>query len=308
MTQAMATMVQQHAPEVILTSEPALSPYLEAYPECVRVLDYLMVQTLSLERLGALAWGFKRWIWSLRWERSAAYHRHVAPMYDLCLVNSEEDHADLLTHCPSWPMLEFFPNGLMLDEYPLSLAEPDRQVLVYPGSVTYFPNRDAVAYMIASILPLVRAEIPNVRFVVTGAVPEDGSAPQGEGVTYTGRVADVRPVIAGAWVCVVPLRSGAGGTRFKVLEAMALGTPLVSTTIGAEGVDWTDGTDILISDTAEDFARNIVRLLKSPNVRAQQSQAGRQLIEERYDWNVLGSRISELLHKLVEKKRSDGQK
>lgn len=303
MSRTISALVELHSPEVILTSEPALSPYLERYPDRVRVLDYLMVSTLSLARLGAIARGWKKLVWRLRWHRSAAYHRRIAPLYDLCLVNSQEDQDELLVNCPGWRQLEFFPNGLHLVEYPLGLARPEPMTLVYPGSVTYVPNRDAVEFMITRILPLVRAELPDVRFVVTGAVPEDGSAPQAPGVIYTGRVPDVRPAIAGANVCVVPLRSGAGGTRFKVLEAMALGTPVVSTTIGAEGVAWSDGVNILIADTPESFAAKTIELLKSPEVRSSISAAGRRLIEERYDWNILGARISNMLARLVEEKK-----
>lgn len=303
MSQTISALVELHSPEVILTSDPALSPYLERYRDRVRVLDYLMVSTLTFERLAAISRGLKRLVWRLRWYRSAAYHRRIAPLYDLCLVNSKEDQADLLAHCPGWRELVFFPNGLPLDEYPLEMAQPDPKVLIYPGSVTYVSNRDAVQYMIARILPLVRAEVPDVRFVVTGAVPEDGSAPQAPGVIYTGRLPDVRPTIASAWACVVPLRSGAGGTRFKVLEAMALGTPLVSTSIGAEGVELTDGTNIMIADTPESFAAKTIELLKSPDLRAKISSAGRRLMEQRYDWKVLGAQISEMLIRLVETKK-----
>lgn len=303
MYRTVSALVDLHKPEVILISDPMLSPYIARYTGQVRVLDYLMVSTLSLARLGDITQGWKKLLWRLRWHRSAAYHCRIAPLYDLCLVNSQEDYDDLLANCADWKRLEFFPNGLHLDEYPLGLAQADPQTLIYPGSVTYAPNRDAVEYMITRILPLVRADLPDVRLVVTGTVPEDGSAPQGPGVIYTGRLPDIRSAIAGANVCVVPLRSGAGGTRFKVLEAMALGTPVVSTTIGAEGVEWSDGANIAIADEPARFAARTIELLKSAELRAKLSRAGRRLIEERYDWNVLGSRISGMLSKLVDEKK-----
>jgi glycosyltransferase involved in cell wall biosynthesis len=303
MSRTIAELVAQHSPEVILTSEPALTRFLEPYRERVCVLDYLMVQTLSLERLAAISRGLKRMVWKLRWQRARAYHRRIAPFYDLCLVNSQEDHDDLANNSPGWKRLEFFPNGLDLEEYPLNLAQPEPNTLIYPGSVTYAPNRDAVDYMIQRILPRVQAQVPNVRLVVTGAVPDDGSAPQCSGVHYTGRVPDVRPVIAAAWACVVPLRSGAGGTRFKVLESMALGTPIVSTRIGAEGVDWTEGENISICDNPDEFADSTIRILRERDFREQLSRRGRKLIEQRYDWNVLGSQLATTLAELVVQKR-----
>ena len=138
--------------------------------------------------------------------------------------------------------------------------------------------------------------------MVTGAIPADGSAPQGHNVVYTGRVPDVRPLIAAAWICVVPLRSGAGGTRFKLLESMALGTPLVSTRIGAEGIDGTDGSDILIADTPEQFAASTIAVLNSTDLRQQLSAAGRRSIEQRFDWNVLGARVTAMLETLIAEK------
>lgn len=307
MRHAIADMVERHEPQVLLTSEPALTPYLEPYRDRVCVLDYLMVQTLSLERLAAVNRGLKRLLWKLRCQRALAYHRQIAPFYDLCLVNSQEDLDDLADKSPGWRRLEFFPNGLDLEEYPLDLARPDKNSLIYPGSVTYEPNRDAVAYMIEQILPRVQEHVPYAKLIVTGAIPTDCSVPQGPGVTYTGRVPDVRPVIASARACVVPLRSGAGGTRFKVLEAMALGTPIISTTIGAEGVAWTDDKNISIADTPEAFAKSAIRVLCEDAFRARLSQFGRQLIEERYNWNVLGQELSAILLQLSEQKQPVSQ-
>jgi polysaccharide biosynthesis protein PslH len=299
MRSALEQQVRDLDPQVILVSEPALTHYLKPYRNRVCVLDYLMVTTLSLERLADIATGWKRLLWKARWHKAAAHHRRIAPFFDLCLVNSQEDYDDLNQPANGWQRLEFFPNGLSLDDYPLGLVTPSSATIIYPGSVTYPPNRDAVQYMIDRILPIIREQIPEVQLLVTGAVPVDGSAPQSSGVVYTGRVDDVRPVIASAWICVVPLRSGAGGTRFKLLESMALGTPLVSTRIGAEGIDWTDGRDILIADEPEAFAKSTIKLLRSPELRQSVSTAARQLMERKYDWKVLGKRVTEMLEQIV---------
>ncbi len=302
MTSAIARMMTLHDPDVILVSEPALTPYLRPYRDRVCVLDYLMVMTLSIQRLAEISSGWRRLLWRARWRKAASLHRDIAPFFDLCLVNSKEDHDDLMETSCGWRQLEFVPNGLLLDEYPLGLAQPNELTMIFPGSITYTPNRDAVSYMVDRILPLIREQVPDVKLMVTGAVPSDESAPQAPGVVYTGRVSNIREVIASAWVCVVPLRSGAGGTRFKLLESMALGTPLVSTTIGAEGIDWTDGTDILIADQPEAFAASVIKLLRSPQFRQDVSGAGRRLMESQYDWNALGGRVTQMLEQMVESK------
>lgn len=301
MARHISEAIRRFSPDVLMAGDPALSPYFAPYRDRVRVLDYLMVLTLSLERLAALSRGWQRVLWNLRWYKQAAYHRRIAGQYHLCLVNSREDYADLLTHSPHWRRVEFVPNGLWLDDYPLGLAPVEPRTLIYPGAVGYAPNRDAVQYFIEQILPRVRAEVPDVRLMVTGKVPADGSAPIAPGVVYSGHLPDVRPAIASAQLCVIPLRSGAGGARFKLLESLALGTPVVSTSIGAEGVEGQRGKDYWVADGPVEFASQVTRLLKSTELRRHGSASGRRLIEREYDWNRLGTRVDGMLRELVEK-------
>lgn len=301
---AIAATVARQDPQVLIVSEPSMAQYLVPFGQRVCVMDYLMVQTLSLQRLAAISRGLSRHLWRLRWQRSVAYHQAIAPMFDVCLVNSQEDLDDLQQNSPGWKRLEFFPNGVEMDQYPLGLASAVPNTIIYPGSVTYIPNRDAVSFMIDKILPRISTKVDGLRLIVTGAVPGDGTAPQSPQVEYTGRVPDVRLPIASAWACVVPLRSGAGGARYKVLEAMALGTPLVSTRIGVEGIEWTDGLNVLIADDPDAFADATVRVLTDNALRADLSHNARNLIEERYDWSVLGQRLSHMLEELVVQKSS----
>jgi len=290
-------------PEVIITGDPGMSYYIQAHGNRVRILDYVCVTTLQFQRLGEISSGAGQLLWALRRRKYAAFHRRIAGLYDRCLVNSSEDRADLLASAPAWRGIEVVPNGLDLEQYPLTSQAPEPATLVYPGATTYPPNYDAVKWFVEEILPRVRAEAPEVEFNVTGNYPRDGSAPQAPGVHYTGYVEDVRPWIQRATVCVVPLRAGGGGVRFKVLEAMALGTPMVSTAIGAEGVDYHDGENILMAEEPEAFAAQTLRILKSPELRLRLSRQGRCLIEQKYDWAVLGESINAMLEDLVAGRR-----
>jgi len=298
MVQHVRESMERFAPEVFVVGDPSLTQYVAPYPDRVRVLDYLCVATLQCERLQALSTGPHRALWALRRMKFATYLRRIASSYDLCVVNSEEDRVALLKAAPAWMRVEVLPNGLDLADYPMGLAPPRADTLVFPGALTYPPNLDAARHFVREVLPRIRGEVPEVRLLITGRTPPGNVAPHAPGVEYTGYVPDVRPVIAGSWTCVVPLRAGAGGARFKVLESLALGTPMVSTAIGAEGVAVTHGVDILLAEEAATFADLTVRVLRSPELRARLASAGRRLMEQKYDWRMLGAQFMALIDEL----------
>jgi glycosyltransferase involved in cell wall biosynthesis len=156
------------------------------------------------------------------------------------------------------------------------------------------PNVDAVLWFAQEVLPRIRAQVEDVRFFAVGQRPhrrlevlQDDPA-----VTLTDFVEDTRPYIANAAVYVVPLRLG-GGTRFKILEALAMGKAVVSTTLGAEGFPVTHGHELLLADKPEDFAQAVVSLLNVPQKRESLGQAGRAFVEARYDWRVIVPLVEE---------------
>jgi glycosyltransferase involved in cell wall biosynthesis len=284
-------IVDHFSPDVLISGEPALTQYLAPYPGRVRVLDYLCEATLQFERMRRLAAGPAKLVWALRKAKYGAFLRRIAPIYDLCIVNSAEDRDALRAAAPGWRDVDLIPNGLDLSEYPPHLATPEPGVLIYPGSIAYDPNRDAVEFMAREILPRIRARVPGVRLRVTGKVPDGAATIRAEGLEFTGYLPDVKAAIAGAWICTVPLRLGAGGARFKVLESLALGSALVSTAIGYEGVEVSDNVNMLAAEDAATFADRCIRVLASPDLRARLGANGRRLIEERYDWAKLGAAL-----------------
>jgi glycosyltransferase involved in cell wall biosynthesis len=211
-------------------------------------------------------------------------------------VVSERERALLEPLAPASLLIASVPNGVDLEHNSGSFGEPEPDLLVYPGAPSYQPNFEAVSHFARAILPIVRAERPRVRLRVTGeASAAQATALEAEpGVELSGYLEDVRPTIARAWGEVVPLRRG-GGTRLKVLEALALGTPVISTSKGVEGLDFEPERHLLVADTDLAFARAVVRLLNEPPLRARLSAAGRQVVRERYDWQAIGER----LHRLV---------
>jgi sugar transferase (PEP-CTERM/EpsH1 system associated) len=160
------------------------------------------------------------------------------------------------------------------------------RALVFTGSMDWLPNEDAMVYFCRDMLPLVRAEEPDVTLSIVGREPTPAvrRLAQEHGITVTGRVEDVRPYVRDAAVYIVPLRIG-GGTRLKIFEAMAMGKAIVSTTIGAEGLPVTHGEHVLIADEPRRFAQSVVRLLRDDERRHRLETAARALVLERYDWS-----------------------
>ena len=163
--------------------------------------------------------------------------------------------------------------------------------IVFVGLMDYYPNVQAATTFARGIWPRVREKLPDARLFLVGATPspEVRALAEIEGVTVTGTVPDVRPYYRDALAAIVPLRSG-GGTRLKILEAMAAGIPVISTALGAEGLAVTPGRDILMADAddAETWIRHLTCLTESAGLRGQLIAAGRNLVKTRYDWEILG--------------------
>ena len=169
--------------------------------------------------------------------------------------------------------------------------------LIFTGAFTYHVNYEGALWFVERVLPLVQAQISHVRLTITGN-HADLPFPQIEAVVRTGFVDDVRPLIAGADVCVVPIWQG-GGTRLKILEAMALGTPVVATSKGAEGLDAQSGIHLLIADQPAAFADAVVQLLTDPSLRQRLAEHGRTLVEQHYSWSLVMPRFLQLVERLT---------
>jgi len=219
--------------------------------------------------------------------------------FDHCLVVSPEE-ARLLKSAVPAAKLSIIENGVDCANLRPLVAPLNTAHLLFVGVIGYPPNADAVVYFCKSILPLIRRAVPEARLTVIGHAPpiEVQQLASSSEVVVTGFVNDPIPYYASASVCVVPLRAG-GGTRLKILEAMALGRPVVTTSIGCEGLDVTDGEHLLIGNTGEDFARQVLRLLREPELRHRIIVAARSLVEKRYDWAIIADKLVQTYQALV---------
>jgi polysaccharide biosynthesis protein PslH len=232
------------------------------------------------------------------------YERHTYERYDLAITMSEIDRKRLQRRCPALPA-EVIPNGVDISYFMPQPEVDDGRTLVYIGHYAYPPNADAVRYFVRTIWPLVRAHVPDAQFVAVGTQPPADLA-EHPGVKVTGVVPDIRPYLARATVVVAPLRVG-GGTRIKIIEALATGKAVVSTTIGAEGLDIVGDRDLLLADEPETFAAAVIRLLTNPQLRANLGRNGRLLAEQRYNWDSLAQKQDQIFRDLVNRRRSDNR-
>jgi glycosyltransferase involved in cell wall biosynthesis len=206
-------------------------------------------------------------------------------------VVSEQEKQLLSRNVPCQIPVEVIPNCISLSDYQEVKENPQQGTLIFTGSFRYQPNYDAMIWFLTDVFPLIQTEIPDVKLIITGDhanLPLPGLS----GVTLTGFVKDIRPLVARSTVSIVPIRHG-GGTRLKILEAMALHTPVVSTSKGAEGLAVTQGKDILIADSPMEFAKAVCRLIFEPELRDKLVENAHQLIVEKYNWAVV---IPKFLH------------
>lgn len=219
-----------------------------------------------------------------------------------CLVTSHREAVIVRRAAPSTPVA-VIPNGVDVEQFHPEEREPEPMELVFVGLMDYRPNTDAVAYFVRDILPRIRRRHPRARFTVVGKnVPDDLRRLEGNGVHFTGRVRDVRPYVASAACLVVPLRMGAG-TRLKVLEGMASGKAMVSTSVGCEGIDVVPNEHLLVADDAASFADAVCRLLDDRALGRTLGRRARLLAEEMYDWRVIVPAL-EAFHAGIARRRS----
>jgi sugar transferase (PEP-CTERM/EpsH1 system associated) len=229
----------------------------------------------------------------VQWHRLRRYEAQACRRADHVLAVSQADAAALRRLVPDLPVV-VVPNGIDTTTYrPVrGAAEAPAPTVVFTGTMDFRPNVDAVLWFARQVLPQVKTQVPGLRFVVVGQRPHRrlDELRADPAITLTGRVEDVRPYIAQAGVYVAPLRIG-GGTRLKLLEAMAMGKAIVSTRLGAEGYPVSDGEQLLLADTPSAFAAAVVSLLNDPRRRAALSRTARAFVERRYDWRAIVPRV-----------------
>lgn len=232
----------------------------------------------------------RRWLKALySWVQSrriAAYEGHLCRRANLVLAVSAEDQALLMAYKPVQPV-QVVPSGITVDDYAQRSVADEDQRLVFTGKMDYRPNIDAVQWFVTHILP----SLPQARLSIVGQQPSSAvQALASDQVEVTGRVASVIPYLQRAAVYIAPLRMGSG-TRLKILEALACECAIVTTSLGASGLNEAVRAGLVIADDAAAFATAVRLLLDDPDQRRERQLQARALVRQHYDWEVILPRL-----------------
>ena len=242
----------------------------------------------------------KRFLVKLEEKRVRRYEVDIMKAFDCGTVVANFDR-DYLLQQDEFLNLSIVPMGVDLEYFQPKSVIASEPVLLFTGTMNYFPNADAVIYFCSEIFPRIQERHPKAVFYVVGNHPSEAvkRLETQDGVVVTGYVPDVRPYFEKASVFVAPLRAGSG-IQTKNLEAMAMGVPVVTTSVGAMGLEAEVGNELLVADTSVDFAEHVNHLLNNERLRANLAETARTRVETSYSWEAIGDRLKSVYAQAVD--------
>ena len=295
MRRALVEEVATFHPDLIHVDTIGMAPHTAVVPHVPAILNHHNIESQMMARRASLSSNpFARIVLRRQANLLEALERKWAPRARRHLVVSELDK-QRLTDTVGRAFVDVVPNGVDVDYFkPLrdaSIIQPKSMVFV--GGLNWYPNRSAVHWLLSDVFPLIRERHPEATITIVGRNPSRGvmrSERQVSGVSFAGEVPDIRPFIARSAVYVCPMREG-GGTRLKILDALAQGIPLVATRMAIEGLPARDGQEVLLAEDARSFANAVCSLFERPSLGEGLALRGRALVESSFTWAVIGARL-----------------
>ncbi len=295
MTRALARLLDETKPDVLHTHLIRMAQYASDHQAVPRILDMTDAVSLYLERFRKIERNpVKRWALGAELRRMMKYDS-VIPKFEAGLVCSEVDRQYLKRREPGANM-QLLENGVDLEQFLADCKsyETDSRRVIFTGNMAYFPNMDAALYLAKEIFPIIEKAVPGATLHLVGQRPPRSlRALASEKVQVSGFVSDIRAEYLKSAVAVSPVRFGAG-TLNKVLEPLALGIPVVSTSIGFEGLELKDGEDILVADDPREFAERVIRLLTDRTLRQRLAASGQKKVRDRFGWDKIATSLEEV--------------
>ena len=287
MRDAIAELLRRFTFDAVHADQVSMAQFAADLPLKLRVLDeHNAVWTIVRRAASREAWGPYRLLAELEWRKLRGYEATVCRAFDLVTVVSAGDEADLRAVALTSFPVRVIPIAVDTVGLAYSARPPGARNVVSVATMFYPPNVEAVHWFATEVFPSIRRRLPTTEFQIVGSRPPakiTRLATAESGIHVTGYVADLSEILRRSGVLIVPLMSGSG-MRVKILEAFARGIPVVSTTIGGEGIDARDGEHLLVADDAEGFANAVIKLLEQPALAERLARAARSLVEARYDW------------------------
>lgn len=285
-------LIREERPDRIYCQLIRTAEYRLAAPDIPGVLDYMDVFSKGVERrINNVAW-YKRWLFRMEWKRLLRYEANVFSRFEQHTIISAQDR-DLLPVTDK-QQIAVIPNGVDTT-YFIPGADKKNFELLFNGNMNYPPNIESAQFLVNQVLPFVRKKHPHVRLLISGASPApEVLALAGEGVEVTGWVDDVRDSYRQSMILVAPMMISIG-LQNKLLEAMAMQLPCVTTSLSNNALKAIPGEHLLIAETAEEFALQIGYLLEHPEKAAAMAAAGREFVNARFDWSASTAKLEQLL-------------
>ena len=303
---AMSTAIrQQFQPDhfdLVHFDTISLAPYLKDVTDSATVLDHHSIEShMMLRRAAKEPSPIKKVYFMQEGIRLQSYEKRVCPKFDANITCSTLDSDRLRELIPSGSLIDEIPNGVDINYFQPSERPVVSQSMIFVGSLNWYPNRDAMIYFAEQIWPAIKQRIPQAQMDVVGAHPPKellALAAQDGNFRVHGFVDDVRPYIERAAVYVCPIRDG-GGTRLKILDALAMGKAIVAHPIACEGIEVTDNKDILLATDPDGYVAHLERLFRDEPYRNLIGSAGRNLIVSKYSYTAIGKKLADLYNRVV---------
>ena len=284
--------------QVLHVESLLMSTYVKNITTIPKVYDAHNIESDILYRTFINKFSIKSVLTFIDYLKNKKYEKDTIRSFDACISVSENDGKRL--GAMGAKNLMMLPNCVDLDYfYPIERKDFSPKI-VFTGLMNWYPNVDAVKSFCRNAYPVLKEKIPQIKFYMVGRNPVSTlqELEKHNDIFITGEVPDVRPFISNSDVCIVPLRIG-GGTRLKILEYFAMEKPVISTSIGAEGIDVVDGKHLIIEDDISKFPDRINELLNDPEYARYIAKNGRKLVEEKYSWSQYGEKLSQLYSNII---------
>ncbi len=293
MVDQIANALGHHEIDLVIASQIKTASYGKYFRGLPALFEEIELGVMYGEYVDAKSW-FNRIRYGLTWFKHKRFLKELMKSYDFCSFASTEEKQLFHTHVP-WPDVKskVIPNGVDVNQYVSYHDEVKPNSLIYTGAFGFYSNYEAMVWFVGEVLPLIQQQIPDVTLIITGD-HKNLPLPRNSAVTQTGFVEDIRPLVAKTQVSIAPLLTG-GGTRLKILEAMALKTAVVATSKGAQGLDAESGLQCLIADSPAEFSAAVVKLLKDDEQRRLLEENGFRLAKSTYDWSAILPKFEEII-------------